>query len=119
MGWKERRLQGNVISLLGPTLVEIQFLWGNGSKVEIQFLWDGGSIRLPSIAHIHIYVNESRHICVPRFINIYMNVGNARKSYNLKRKLDHGITLYFLLQLVLCVGQISTNYVRELQFISR
>ena len=29
--------------------------------------------RLFSIAHIHIYVNESRHICVPRF-NIYMNV---------------------------------------------
>ncbi len=40
-------------------------------------------IRLYSITHIHIYVNESRHICVPRFINIYMNVGNA-KSYNLK-----------------------------------
>ena len=28
-------------------------------------------IRLSSIAYIHIYVNESRHICVPRFINIY------------------------------------------------
>ena len=41
-------------------------------------------IRLSSIAHIHIYVNESRHIYVPRFINIYVNVGNARKSYNLK-----------------------------------
>jgi hypothetical protein len=43
-------------------------------------------IRISSIGHIHIYVNESRHICVPRFINIYMNVGNARKSYNLKRR---------------------------------
>ena len=43
-------------------------------------------IRLSNIAHIHIYVNESRHICVPRFINIYMNVGNAKKSYNLKRR---------------------------------
>ena len=43
-------------------------------------------IRLSSIAHIHIYINESRHICVPRFINIYMNVSNARKSYNLKRR---------------------------------
>jgi hypothetical protein len=45
-------------------------------------------IRLSSIAHIHIYiyVNKSRHICVPIFFNIYMNVGNARKSYNLKRR---------------------------------
>ncbi len=45
-------------------------------------------IRLSGIAHIHIgvYVNESRYICVPRFINIYMNVDNARKSYNLKRR---------------------------------
>ena len=25
-------------------------------------------------------------IYVSRFINIYMNVGNARKSYNLKRR---------------------------------
>ena len=39
-------------------------------------------IILSSIIHIHIYVNESRHICVPRFINI--NMDNARKSYNLK-----------------------------------
>ncbi len=43
-------------------------------------------IKLYSIVHIHIYVNESSHICVPRFINIYMNVGNARKFYNLKRR---------------------------------
>ena len=44
------------------------------------------TIRLSSIAHIHIYVNEYRHICVPRFIDIYINVGNARKSYNLKHR---------------------------------
>jgi hypothetical protein len=31
-------------------------------------------IRLSNITHIHIYVNESRHICVPRFINIYAEV---------------------------------------------
>ncbi len=43
-------------------------------------------IRLSSIAHIHIDVNESRHIYMFRFINIYMNVGNARKSYNMKRR---------------------------------
>jgi hypothetical protein len=36
-------------------------------------------IRLSSIVHIHIYVNESRH-------SIYMNVGNAIKSYNMKRR---------------------------------
>ena len=36
-------------------------------------------IILSSIAHIYIYVNESRH-------NIYMNVDNARKSYNIKQR---------------------------------
>ena len=34
--------------------------------------------------YIYIYINESRHICVIKFINIYMNVGNAKKSYKLK-----------------------------------
>ena len=43
-------------------------------------------IRLYSIVHIHIYVNESRHIYMSRFINIYMNVDNTRKSYNMKQK---------------------------------
>ena len=43
-------------------------------------------IRLSSIAHIHIDVNESRHTYVSRFINIYTNVGNARKFYNMKRR---------------------------------
>jgi hypothetical protein len=42
--------------------------------------------RLFSIAHIHIDVNESKHIYVFRFINIYINVGNARKYYNMKRR---------------------------------
>ena len=36
-------------------------------------------IRLSSIVHIHIDV-------VSRFINIYVNVDNARKSYNMKRR---------------------------------
>ena len=35
---------------------------------------------LSSIVHINIVVSESRNIYVFRFINIYMNVGNARKS---------------------------------------
>jgi hypothetical protein len=43
-------------------------------------------IRLSSIPHIHIDVNEYRHTYMSRFINIYMNVDNARKSYNMKRR---------------------------------
>ena len=38
------------------------------------------------LALLTFIVNESRHIYVPIFINIYMNMGNARKSYNLKRR---------------------------------
>jgi hypothetical protein len=41
-------------------------------------------IRLSSIIHIHIDVNESSHTYKSRFINIYINVSNARKSYNTK-----------------------------------
>jgi hypothetical protein len=43
-------------------------------------------IRLSSITHIYIDVNKSSHTYMSRFINIYMNVGNARKSYNMKRR---------------------------------
>jgi hypothetical protein len=43
-------------------------------------------IRLYSIAHIHININESKHIYMSRFTNIYMDVDNARKSYKLKRR---------------------------------
>ena len=43
-------------------------------------------VRLSSIARIHLEVNESRHIYMPRFINIYTNVDNARKSYIVKRR---------------------------------
>jgi hypothetical protein len=28
---------------LGPTCLEIQFLWDKDLDLEIQFLWDGGS----------------------------------------------------------------------------
>jgi hypothetical protein len=44
------------------------------------------NVRLSSIIHIHIDVNESRHTYIFRFINIYMNMSNARKSYILKRR---------------------------------
>ncbi len=44
------------------------------------------NVRLSSIAHIHLDVNESRHMYVFRFINIYIYVGNARKSYIVKRR---------------------------------
>ena len=43
-------------------------------------------IRLSSIFYNYIDVNEFRHTYMSRFINIYMNVGNARKSYNMKRR---------------------------------
>ena len=43
------------------------------------------NVRLSSIAHIHIDTNESIFICASRFINIYMSVDNARKSYIVKR----------------------------------
>ncbi len=41
---------------------------------------------LSSIVHIHINVNKSKHIRVSRFINIYMNMSNAKKSYIMKRR---------------------------------
>ena len=44
------------------------------------------NVRLSSVAHIHLDVNESRHVYMFRFINIYMYVGNARKSYIVKRR---------------------------------
>jgi hypothetical protein len=39
-----------------------------------------------SISHIHIDINESRNIYVSKFINIYINMGNAIKSYIMKQK---------------------------------
>jgi hypothetical protein len=39
-----------------------------------------------SISHIHIDVNESRHIYLFRFININMNVENARITYIMKKR---------------------------------
>ena len=39
-----------------------------------------------SISHIHIDVNESRHIYLSRFINININVENSRMTYIMKRR---------------------------------
>ncbi len=39
-----------------------------------------------SIFHIHIDVNESKHIYISRFININLNVENARMTYIVKRR---------------------------------
>ncbi len=39
-----------------------------------------------SISHIHINVNVSRHIYLSKFININMNVKNARMTYIVKRR---------------------------------
>ena len=44
------------------------------------------NISYSSISHIHIDVNKSRHIYLSRFININMNVGNARMTYIIKRR---------------------------------
>ena len=43
------------------------------------------NVRLSSIVHIYLDVNEFKHIHMSRFINIYMYMGNARKSYIVKR----------------------------------
>ena len=43
------------------------------------------NVRLSSIAHIYLDVNESRRMYVFSFINIYMYLSNARKSYIVKR----------------------------------
>ena len=32
-----------------------------------------------------MYVNKSRYAYMSKFITIYMNMGNGRKSYNMKR----------------------------------
>ena len=40
------------------------------------------NVRLSSIAYIHLDINKSRDMYVFRFINIYMYVDNARKSYH-------------------------------------
>ena len=39
-----------------------------------------------SIFHIHIDVDKFRHIYLSRFININMNMGNARMNYIVKRR---------------------------------
>ena len=44
------------------------------------------NVGFSSITHIYIEVNESKHIYMPRFINIYMNMCNARKYYIVKRR---------------------------------
>jgi hypothetical protein len=43
-------------------------------------------VKLFSVTHINLEVNESRHIYMSRLINIYMNIDNARKSYIVKRR---------------------------------
>ncbi len=43
-------------------------------------------VKLSNIAHIHINVNGFRDIYVSRFIKIYMNMYNAKKSYIVKRR---------------------------------
>ena len=44
------------------------------------------NVRFSSIIHIHIDANKSRHYYKYRFISIYMNVGNVKKYYIVKRR---------------------------------
>ena len=44
------------------------------------------NIELSNIIHIHIDANESIYIIMSRFISIYMNMDNVRKSYIVKRR---------------------------------
>ena len=48
-----------------------------------------------NIFHIHIDVNEFRHIHLSRFININMNMGNVRMTYIVKRR-KYQLSLLFL-----------------------
>ena len=44
------------------------------------------NVNLSSIVYIHIDVNESKYISMSKFINIYINVDNTRKSYIIKQR---------------------------------
>ncbi len=48
--------------------------------------------------HIHLDANESRHMYVVRFINIYIYIymGNAKKSYIVKRRKHYLFVCYHL-----------------------
>ena len=47
-----------------------------------------------SIFHIHMDVNESKWIYMSRFINININVENARMTYIVKRR-EYNVTILF------------------------
>ncbi len=50
-----------------------------------------------NIFHIHIDVNEFRHIHLSRFINININMGNVRMTYIVKRRkyqLSHNFPIF-------------------------
>ena len=44
------------------------------------------NVKLSNIIHIYIDANESIYIIMFRFISIYINVGNVRKSYIVKQR---------------------------------
>ncbi len=60
-------------------LVFGEFEFNSEKKLVWFILYSHRIIKLSSIAHIHIDVNESRH-------NIYINMDNAKKSYNMKQR---------------------------------
>ena len=62
-----------------------------------------------NIFHIHIDINESRYIYLSRFININMNMRNARMAYIVKQREYYRIIFppanYFLYssQKIICI----------------
>ena len=84
MGWKERRLQGNAISLLDPTLVQIRFLWDKCSKVEIQFLWDGGDNYFKNHINLFLkfYVNSLLNLRILQNLFLSLSLKNDLKMCN-------------------------------------
>ena len=61
-------------------------LYTDENRSYTQVLHPFHNVKLSSIVHIHLYINESRHMYVFIFINIYMYVDNVKKSYILKRR---------------------------------
>ena len=66
-----------------------------GPRSIINLLPPFHNVRLSSITHIYLDVNESRHMYMFIFINIYMYVDNARKSYIVKRREYYFSVCYF------------------------
>jgi F-box interacting protein len=79
-----RRRLAVAITASDVTVVESDTPTVEVQEINYQVLPLFHNIKLYSIMYIHIDVNESIQICIFRFINIYINVSNVRKSYIMK-----------------------------------